>query len=95
MTETEIVAAIKIEVRKSISDFDIQVIKRDFESVSKYLLRIAVIAKNGILTTEVFKNIFNYFSDKGEDKIKIIGTHQDPKDSDYEILTIEAEINLV
>ncbi len=95
MTESDIVASIKTEVRKTINGFDIKVIKREFSSISKYIATIAVIAKNSEIQTQTLSDVINYFVEHGDDRVRINGTQRELKDLDFEILIIEAEVNLI
>ena len=95
MTESEIVEQIKTEIEKTIKGSTIEVIKRTFIGVSKYKATIAVIAKDKSFTPEIISSVITYFIEEGNEKVEVLGTSRDLRELDFEVLTIDAEINLI
>jgi len=95
MTETEIVNQIKTEIEKTIKGSKVEVIKRTFIGVSKYKATIAVIAKDQSFTPTILLSVITYFIENGNEKVEVLGTSRDLRDLDFEVLTIDAEINLI
>lgn len=94
MTEIEVITRLKAELN-SINGLAFHIVDRNFDNRTSYIATIAVIVKDNVLTQDIIKSLITSLVDDGIDKIKVVGTQKRLDDLDFEVLTIEAEINLV
>ena len=95
MTEAEVIARVKTEIRKDISHFSVDVVSRDFTKRTEYTADFVVIFKSDLLTQDILKNLIESLVEDGIDEIEVVGTQKRLDDLDFEVLTIRADINLV
>jgi len=89
----EAIEKIKDSIPLDSNSYEIKLIKRKFNGISKYIAVIAVISKEGLIDDSVIKGIATMIED-GNDDFSIEGTQVDMKDFSFDILLINAEINL-
>lgn len=76
-----------------INSYEIKLIERNFQGISKYIATFGVISKNGLIDDDVIERIISMIED-GNDDFRIEKTQINMKDFDFDILLINAEINL-
>ena len=89
----EAIEKIKDSIPLDSNSYEIKLIKRKFNGISKYIAVIAVISKEGLIDGSVIKGIVTMIED-GNDDFSIEEAQVDMKDFSFDILLINAEINL-
>lgn len=89
----EAIEKIKDSISLDSDSYEIKLIKRKFDGISKYIAVIAVISKEGLIDDSVIEGIVTMIED-GNDDFSIEETQVDMKDFNFDILLINAEINL-
>ena len=94
MTELEAIEIIRVEVEKSLDSFDIVVVSRQYNGrMSIYDAKIAVVAQAGLIKPQTLVDLYEKIKNDSIE-MEVIGTSLDVKEMSFEVLTIEAEINL-
>jgi hypothetical protein len=93
MRLNEAIEKIKDSISLDSDIYEIKLIKRKFEGISNYTAVIAVISKEGLIDDSVIEGIVTMIED-GNDDFSIEETQVDMKDFSFDILLINAEINL-
>lgn len=75
------------------NSYEVKLIERNFQGISKYIATFGVVSKHGLIDDDVIENIVSMI-EEGNDKISINKTQVNMKDFDFDILLIDAEINL-
>lgn len=73
--------------------YEIKLIERQFQGISKYIAVFGIISKQGLIDDIVIEKIISMIED-GNDEFRIEKTQLNMKDMDFDILLINAEINL-
>ena len=89
----EAIEKIKDSISLDADAYEIKLIKRKFDGISKYIAVIAVISKEGLIDDSVIEGIVTMIED-GDDDFSIEESQVDMKDFNFDILLINAEINL-
>lgn len=89
----EAIEKIKDSISLDSDSYEIKLIKRKFDGISKYIAVIAVISKEGLIDDSVIEGIVAMIEDGNAD-FSIEETQVDMKDFSFDILLINAEINL-
>jgi hypothetical protein len=93
MRLNEAIEKIKDSISLDADAYEIKLIKRNFIGISKYIAVIAVISKEGLIDDSVIEGIVTMI-ENGDDEFSIEETQVDMKDFNFDILLINAEINL-
>ena len=93
MRLNEAIGKIRDSISLDADAYEIKLIKRRFQGISKYIAVIAVISKEGLIDDDVIEGIVAMIED-GDDDFSIEETQVDMKDFNFDILLINAEINL-
>lgn len=93
MRLNEAIGKIKDSISLDADAYEIKLIKRRFQGISKYIAVIAVISKVGLIDDSVIEGIVTMI-EGGNDDFSIEETQVDMKDFSFDILLINAEINL-
>lgn len=93
MRLNEAIGKIKDSISLDADAYEIKLIKRNFIGISKYTAVIAVISKEGLIDDSVIEGIVAMI-EGGDDDFSIEETQVDMKDFSFDILLINAEINL-
>ncbi|QKF72785.1 hypothetical protein AFAEC_0594 [Aliarcobacter faecis] len=75
------------------NSYEIKLIERQFQGISKYIAIFGIISKTGLIDDVVIEKIVSMI-ESGNDNFKIEKTQLNMKDMDFDILLINAEINL-
>jgi len=89
----EAIEKIKGSISLESDTYEIKLIKRKFIGISKYIAVIAVISKEGLIDDSAIDGIVTMI-ENGNDDFSIEETQVDMKDFSFDILLINAEINL-
>lgn len=93
MKLNQAIQKIKDSISLEEDTYEIKLIKRNFIGISKYTAVIAVISKDGLIDDSVIEGIVTMI-ENGDDSFLIDETQVDMKDFSFDILLINAEINL-
>lgn len=75
------------------NSYEIKLIERQFQGISKYVAIFGIISKVGLIDDVVIERIISMI-ESGNDNFRIEKTQLNMKDMDFDILLINAEINL-
>ena len=93
MRLNEAIGKIRDSISLDADAYEIKLIKRRFHGISKYIAVIAILSKEGLIDDSVIEGIVTMIVN-GDDNFSIEETQVDMKDFSYDILLINAEINL-
>ena len=93
MRLNEAIGKIRDSISLDADAYEIKLIKRRFQGISKYIAVIAILSKEGLIDDSVIEGIVTMIED-GNDDFSIEETQVDMKDFSFDILLINAEIDL-
>lgn len=94
MTEIEAIEKIKEVVSSKLEGFEIKIIQREFIGRAKYIAKIGLICKEGLINIDVINALVDFTINGENDDMALETTQIDTKELSYDILILRAEINI-
>ncbi len=91
MTEESLRSDIQTIISKYVTNFTLEIIKRDINTASSMIVQVGVILQDGVITQQLIADLLEYRVQNDYNNVSF-KTQRDLGDMSVEAITIEAEI---
>ena len=91
MTEESLKSDIQTIISKYVTNFTLEIIKRDINTASSMIVQVGVILQDGVITQQLIADLLEYRVQNDYNNVSF-KTQRDLGDMSVEAITIEAEI---